>query len=213
MDFKLISISRHRLTTDGEGVTSLVALAGCPLRCPLCINRELLALGKVHIVSPEKLLENVMKDYCYFVATGGGITFGGGEPLIQADAIIDFFKIRPEGLNINIETSMNVDIPDDKLKKICEETTMFIIDTKSTDPGLYKKYTGLENERVFKNLEKIKEFGYEDKCILRVPVIPKLKDKEAALKEKEYLISKGFNNINVFPYIIRDYMDKEALNR
>ena len=213
MDFKLLSISRHRLTTDGDGVTSLVALAGCPLRCPLCINKELLALGKVYNISPQKLLENVMKDYCYFVATGGGVTFGGGEPLLQADAILDFFKIRPEGLNVNIETSMNVDISDDALRKICEETTMFLIDTKSTDPELYKKYTGLTNERVFKNLEKIKEFGFEDKCVLRVPVIPKLKNKEAALKEKEFLISKGFNRINVFPYIIRDYMDKAALNK
>ena len=212
MNFKLISISRHRLTTDGEGVTSLVALAGCPLRCPLCINKELLEKGKVHDITPDELLAHVMKDYCYFVATGGGITFGGGEPLLQAGAVLDFLKIRPEGLNVNIETSLNVDLQDDVLKQIGEQVSSLIIDTKSTDPELYKKYTGLDNTKVFENLRKIKELGFEDKCILRVPIIPKLKNKEKALLEKEYLKSLGFNNINVFNYIIRDYMDKEALN-
>ncbi|MDE6109409.1 MAG: radical SAM protein, partial [Muribaculaceae bacterium] len=79
---KIIGISRHRLSTDGEGITTLVAFHGCPLRCRYCINPHSLGDGRAfQEYSPEQLYDETRIDELYFVATNGGITFGGGEPL------------------------------------------------------------------------------------------------------------------------------------
>ena len=77
----LIGISRHRLTTDGEGVTTLVAFHGCPLRCKYCLNPQSFAQeGVWKQYDCEQLYEEVKIDELYFLATHGGVTFGGGEP-------------------------------------------------------------------------------------------------------------------------------------
>ena len=81
----LINIARLRMETDGDGVTTLIASAGCPLSCKYCINRPILdRKDNVRMVSPEELLEMVRIDDLYFQATGGGIVFGGGESLLHA---------------------------------------------------------------------------------------------------------------------------------
>ena len=72
----LIGIDRHRLTTDGIGVTTLVAFHGCPLRCKFCLNEQCLAPeGIWEYYTTKQLLEAVMVDNMYFLATGGGIPF------------------------------------------------------------------------------------------------------------------------------------------
>ena len=81
----LICIDRHRLTIDGEGVTTLVAFHGCPLHCKYCLNPQCLeADGVWQEMDTELLMMNVEMDNLYFLATGGGICFGGGEPLLRA---------------------------------------------------------------------------------------------------------------------------------
>ena len=90
----VIGISRHRLLTDGEGVTTLVAFHGCPLRCKYCINSQCNAVdGIKEILTPQQLYEKVKIDDIYFLVTGGGIMFGGGEPLLRYDFITEFRKI------------------------------------------------------------------------------------------------------------------------
>ena len=80
----LIGISRHRIGVDGEGVTTLVAFHGCPLRCQYCLNPKALSPNGVwKRYTPEELYNHVKQDELYFCATGGGVTFGGGEPLIS----------------------------------------------------------------------------------------------------------------------------------
>ena len=71
----LICIDRHRLTIDGEGVTTLVAFHGCPLRCKYCLNPQCLgADGVWQEVDTELLMANVEMDNLYFLATAGGIS-------------------------------------------------------------------------------------------------------------------------------------------
>ena len=72
---------------DGEGVTTLVAGAGCPLLCRWCINKKILAEAPAENISPSELLERVRIDDLYFQVTGGGVTFGGGESLLHAPFI------------------------------------------------------------------------------------------------------------------------------
>ena len=73
--FKILVLDRHRMNTDGKVVTTLVVLSGCPLKCEYCINKRLLTDVKSDIVTPEELLNMIIIDYCYFCATGGGISW------------------------------------------------------------------------------------------------------------------------------------------
>ena len=80
--YPLISLSRLRMGIDGPGVTTLVAGAGCPLRCRWCINQKLLREAETETVTAQELYEQVKIDDLYFRASGGGVTFGGGESLL-----------------------------------------------------------------------------------------------------------------------------------
>lgn len=81
----VFDILRHRIGTDGPGVTTLVCLHGCPLKCRFCINPESRDSKRLAcFVSCEELFEKVKKDNLYFLSTGGGVCFGGGEPAIHS---------------------------------------------------------------------------------------------------------------------------------
>ena len=72
----LIGLSKHRIDVDGEGVTTLVAFHGCPLRCQYCLNPKALSPNGVwKRYTPEELYNHVKQDDLYFRATGGGVTF------------------------------------------------------------------------------------------------------------------------------------------
>lgn len=203
-------INRHRMTVDGKGVTALVGLFGCPLKCKLCINKNVLSENKFRRMTPEMLWNELSIDYCYYLASGGGITFGGGESLLHAGAIIEFVKILPPGVSVNLETSLNAPISDklflETVDSVLETGGELIIDIKSLDKDIYKSYTGLDNGKVLRRLEMLLEKGDQDKCQIRVPVIPDVKDKSIAESEAASIEKMGFNNIDLFNYIIRDYM-------
>ena len=102
MKAPLIGISRHRLTTDGQGVTTLVAFHGCPLRCQYCLNSHCLRPDGVwQRLSVDEILEQVVVDDLYFQATNGGICFGGGEPLLRSDVISRFCQQCPKEWNMH----------------------------------------------------------------------------------------------------------------
>ena len=110
MKTPLIGICRHRLVTDGQGVTTLVAFHGCPLRCLYCLNAQCLRSDGVwRRMDVQEILNEVMVDNLYFQATNGGITFGGGEPLLRSDEIVEFCKQCPSEWRIYVETSLNVE--------------------------------------------------------------------------------------------------------
>lgn len=204
--FKVQTIARHRLLTDGNGVTSLVALFACPLNCKYCINMDILGYDKFRLMTPDELLDELMQDYCYFVGTNGGITLGGGEPLIYKDAIIQLSNIIPKDINFNIETSLNIKLDDSDREAIFTNSDLLIVDIKSLDEDIYLSYTGKDNHYVTENLKYIEEHNLQGKCRIRIPIIPEYKDLETAEKEKVLLNQRGFNNTDIFNYVIRDYM-------
>ena len=87
----ILGVNRHRLLIDGEGVTTLVAFHGCPLHCKYCLNPQSLSDDfDFPLYSCEQLYERVKVDELYFLATRGGITFGGGEPCLRSEFINRF---------------------------------------------------------------------------------------------------------------------------
>lgn len=205
--FKFIGKDRHRIAIDGDGVTTLVLLSGCPLSCAYCINKHILNnnnADKIYEITPEELWEQVEIDYCYFIATGGGITFGGGEPLLQSKAIKEFSNIIPNDININIETSLNVE--QQSLEDVINIVKLFIIDIKDIDSDIYKRYTSKDNINVINNLKYIAKMNKQGNCIIRLPLIPNYNSTENINSSINWLKSIGFQRFNKFNYIIQDYM-------
>ena len=118
-----------RFGTDGEGVRTLVGFYGCPLRCKYCINPiSWNGTSKVKNCDPKTLFDKVRVDNLYFLSSGGGITFGGGEPLLYADFMCEFIKIAPSGWSFNIETSLHVDF--ENVQNVAPFVDLFIVDIK-----------------------------------------------------------------------------------
>lgn len=167
----LIGISRHRLSTDGEGVTTLVAFHGCPLRCKYCLNPQSLhSEGIWKHYDCEQLYEEVRQDELYFLATNGGITFGGGEPCLQSDFIDEFRQLCGQEWQLSVETSLNV--TQENIEKLVPVVDSYIIDIKDINNTIYQKYTGKNNEKVLHNLQYLIEHGKNEQIIVRTPVIP-----------------------------------------
>ena len=197
----IFGISRHRLTTDGEGVTTLVAFCGCPLRCKYCLNKTSWDEGRGRHYTPEQLFEEVKIDQLYFLATHGGITFGGGEPLLQVEFIKAFREFCGLQWQIVAETSLNV--PFEKVQALDSVLDGYIVDIKDMNPEIYKAYTGKDNALAIGNLEWLLKQGEPNRIMVRVPHIPEFNTDEDVVKSVECLKTMGVKNIDEFNYIIR----------
>ena len=199
---RLIAISRHRIATDGKGVTTLVAFHGCPLDCRYCLNEQ--CKGDAHKFSdytPERLLDEVWIDDLYFQATGGGVTFGGGEPLLHPDFIVKFRRICPPEWKINIESSLAV--PTHSLQKVATLVDGMIIDVKDLNNDIYHAYTGRDSHLLMNNLQWIAEAGLQDKCLVRLPLIKGYNTKSNVSRSRIQLAVMGFRHFDEFKYIIK----------
>lgn len=197
-----IAINRHRLTTDGEGVTTLVGFHGCPLHCEYCLNAQCLQADGVWCrLTPGELYSEVEIDDLYFVATGGGICFGGGEPLLRSDFIKAFAEIMNPEWKLTIETSLNV--PLENVKAIASLVQMWYVDIKDMNPNIYKAYGCKENKQVISNLQWLAANGYADKVIIRLPLIPEYNTDEDRQRSQQQLEEMGFTNFDKFNYIVR----------
>lgn len=199
-DAPIIGIERHRLMTDGKGITTLVAFHGCPLRCAYCINPQCFNTRPTSIITVKRLIDILKRDNLYFLATGGGVTFGGGEPLLWSNFLYEYITSAPKEWNITIETSLN--IPLDNLKQVSVCTPDFIIDIKDLNNDTYRRYTGKDNEQVKTNLIWLAENGYADNAIIRLPLIPQYNSTEEIDKSKRLLIEMGFSYFDEFKYRI-----------
>ena len=199
---KIIGIARHRLSTDGDGVTTLVAFHGCPLRCQYCLNpQSLVDSGKFKEYTPQSLYDEVRIDELYFLATNGGVTFGGGEPCLRHGFISEFRKLCGPNWQINLETSLN--IPTSNIEALLPVVNSLIIDIKDLNPGIYRSYTGQSNDFVLDNLRLIADSGKQKDCIIRLPLIPDFNTETDCTASRSKLKALGFDNFDLFTYQIR----------
>ena len=195
--YPLLGLARHRMEVDGDGVTTLVAGAGCPLCCAFCINRELLRQTP-RFVTAEELYRSVRVDDLYFQATGGGLCFGGGESLLHTD----FYRaLRPlcPGWRFTAETCLNV--PRESLERAAELFDAFIIDVKSLDPAIYERYTGRSPGPVWDNLSYLLRRLGPERLRVRLPRIPGYNDAADQDRSEALLRSLGITQIERFSYV------------
>lgn len=198
---RIFGIGRHRLTVDGEGVTTLVTFNGCPLRCKYCLNKTSWTMDKGRDYTPEALYEEVKIDQLYFLATHGGITFGGGEPLLQKDFIKEFRALCGPQWSLVAETSLQV--PFETVQELNGVLDGYIVDIKDMNPEIYLAYTGKEIDLMLKNLEWILQHNEPERIKVRVPHIPEYNSEEDVAKSVECLKAMGVVDIDEFNYVIR----------
>ena len=199
--YPLLSVARLRMGTDGEGVTSLVAGAGCPLRCRWCINARMLREAPAERLTAPELLERVRADDLYYRATGGGVTFGGGESLLHAGFISRFRELCPPEWKVRAETSLAV--PPELLKEALTAVDGFIVDCKDMDPELYRRYTGGDAALMQRNLKRLLEAAGPERVTVRVPLIPEFNTPEDRERSAERLRAMGVTRLDLYEYVKR----------
>jgi pyruvate formate lyase activating enzyme len=201
---RIIGIARHRLSTDGDGVTTLVAFHGCPLHCHYCLNPQSLSDGSRYgKYSPEELYAETRIDELYFMATNGGVTFGGGEPCLRPRFIREFRELCGSEWQLNLETSLNV--PAANIEALLPVVNTLIIDIKDMNPDIYRRYTGESNDLVLDNLRLLAAAGRQHDCIVRIPLIPDYNTDTDREKSRKALEALGFDRFDLFTYQIRKH--------
>ncbi len=194
-----IGISRNRLITDGAGITTLAAFWSCPLHCRYCLNPQSLNEKAVtRILTAEELYQLVKVDELYFLATCGGVTFGGGEPCLYPGFIKEFRSYCGNEWNITVETSLNV--PLEKIRILHPTVNQYIVDIKDMNPDIYKRYTGKENTQPIANLKWLIEHGNVDNIRVRVPLIPDFNTEKDIENSVSALKKMDVRDIEVFSY-------------
>ncbi len=199
MTAPVIAWARHRMQTDGQGITTLVCFHGCPLRCKWCINPFSYSPDtKRTEMTAQELFDKVRIDDLYFLATGGGITFGGGEPLLYAPFLQEFRRLCGDRWHLCAETSLAV--PWENVAVAAECIDVFYVDCKDTDPEVYLKYTGRNNQLMIENLKKLLQLIGPQRIIVRVPLIPDYNTEKQRQKSRDFLFSMGIEQFDLFTY-------------
>lgn len=197
---EIMSISRHRMASDGEGITTLVAFHGCPLNCKYCINSHCKRMKTPRLyMPPYELVQLVSIDDIYFKSTGGGVTFGGGEPLCASEYVKQFCIEADPAWKIRIETSLYEQW--ESVEQLIPFIDKWYVDIKETDPTIYKAYTGKENVIVLENLKKLSRLAGKEKIVIRVSLIPEFNDFNN-VQSSVNILRKYAGEIDTFEYVV-----------
>ena len=140
----------------------------CALYCPHDA-REI--CGKEYTVC--EVMREVLKDKTIYEGSGGGVTFSGGECMLQIDFLEAILKkCKEEGIHTAVDTAGH--LPFEYFERILPFTDLFLYDIKCLDSEMHKKYTGVKNERILENLERLLKCGAS--VWVRIPVIPTVND-------------------------------------
>ena len=196
-------------SVDGPGVRYVVFLQGCNLRCRYCHNPETWTKTSPDAKewSPEDLFNLAWRYHFYWGKDlkNGGITVSGGEPLLQIDFLIEFFKLaKAKGVHTCIDTagqpfSRNPEFLE-KFNELMKFTDLFMVDIKAFDPKLHKELTGFENQNILDFMKYLSDNGKA--MWIRHVLVPKLTDSEEDLINTRNFIEslKTVERVEVLPY-------------
>lgn len=162
-----------------------------------CFNDAKEICGKEYTI--DEVFTEVIKDKTFYETSGGGVTFSGGECMLQIDFLVEILKkCKENGIHTAVDTAGH--IPWKNFEKILPYTDLFLYDIKSMDSETHKKYTGVENTLILENLSKLLKLSVP--VWVRVPVISGVNNSEAEMiKIKEFLEHNGQpDKIELLPY-------------
>ena len=166
---------------DGPGIRTTVFFKGCPLRCWWCHNPEShkilpekfdgcnlrrgfdqsFSMNKDEIgkeISVDELMNEIVKDRVFYEESGGGVTFSGGEPLMQPEFLIESLKeCKALGIHSAVDTSGYTS--EGVIDRVSSYADLFLFDLKLMNDDVHEKYTGVSNQIILKNLIELDQLG------------------------------------------------------
>ncbi len=171
---------------DGEGLRCAVFLSGCPLRCACCHNPDTWDITSGTLTSADSLARKIARYKPYF-GDSGGVTFSGGEPLLQADFILELVPLlEKEGIGYIIDTSGCVSLTD-SVKKVLSGAQSVLLDIKFWDEESYARYAGGDISAALNTLKFLQSIN--KRTIIRTVIIPGINDREEILKKYVELVT------------------------
>jgi pyruvate formate lyase activating enzyme len=148
--------------------------------------------------SAGEVMTEIEKDIVFYRESGGGVTFSGGEPLMQADFLAEMLKkCRKAGLHTVVDTCGHAEPA--ALAKCIDLADLWLFDLKIMDDLQHLEYTGVSNEILLKNLESLCKAG--NRVVIRFPVIPGITDMLTNMEAIAVkMIQLGLNTISILPY-------------
>ncbi len=216
----IFSVKRYSIH-DGPGIRVTFFLKGCPLSCLWCHNPEGISPEPEKVIcskrigdkefekeevaglfySTEEILRILERERVFIDKSGGGVTFSGGEPMLQSQFLLEVLKeCKKNGFHTAVDTSGYSS--SENYKAIIPFTDLFLFDIKHLDAKKHLALTGVSNESILENLLIILDSGKD--IIIRIPVIPGYNDDEEYYKLlMEFILSLGsesITKISLLPY-------------
>lgn len=215
----LIFDIKHYAVHDGPGIRQTIFFKGCPLSCWWCHNPESQSSKIEHytkkktlegksfqrkeeigyFIDSSELMKTIQKDVPFYDESGGGVTFSGGEPLMQTDFLVE---IASQCTKNHIHTALDTSgyTSRQNLTRVLPYIDLFLFDLKIMDNPLHKKYTGVSNHQILENLNFLLES--DQPVRIRFPVIPGVTDTTTNLEEiKNFLHPyKNIQAMDILPY-------------
>ncbi|MDE6347994.1 MAG: radical SAM protein, partial [Bacteroides sp.] len=135
-------------TFDGPGLRLVVFLQGCPFRCLYCANPDTIDVKESTSTFPEEILQMAVSQKAFF-GKKGGITFSGGEPTLQAEALIPLFEaLKENGIHICLDS--NGGIWNENVERLLGLTDLVLLDVKQFNPERHRALPGRSNEQTLR---------------------------------------------------------------
>ncbi len=162
----------------------------------VCPTNALEIVGKEMTV--DEVVKEIEKDKVFYQESGGGVTFSGGEPLMQWEFVYEIAKVcKEQGIHTAIDTSGHVKWEAiDQVRKVID---LFLYDVKHLDTDRHMEMTGVSNLRILENLERLAYL--KEKVYVRIPIIPGMNDEEDHLRALgKWIASMGLKEVMLLPY-------------
>lgn len=204
---------------DGPGIRTTIFMKGCPLRCLWCHNPESFSLEieefcqnkrlseksiaeKIYVgkkYSVDQLVKEIEKDQLFFDESGGGVTFSGGEPLLQIDFLAAMLK-ECKAMDFHTVVDTSGFAPKANVQRIINHVDLFLFDLKQMNDQEHQKLTGVSNNQILKNLKFLINEGKN--LIIRFPMIPGCNDsRENIMSMIDFLCSlNSKSEVHILPY-------------
>ena len=186
-------------------------------KCTLCGTCALFCPGDARELCGErmdlqKIFQQILRDKPYYDASGGGVTFSGGECMLQIDSLEALLKLCKEaGIHTAVDTAGLV--PFGYFERIIPYADLFLYDIKTIEEEKHRQYTGAENRQILENFKAL----LERNCSLwvRIPVIPGVNDTEAEMAQIKALWAKrpAPRKVELLPYHAMGSHKYEALGK
>ena len=178
---------------DGDGIRYAIYFNGCPLRCVYCHNPDTWGVSGEDYTAED--VYNKVRRFKPYFKDNGGVTFSGGEPLLNAPFINDVNEyLKKDNINYALDTSGQVEMTDD-VKKAINNSELVILDLKFYDNDSYFKYTGKTMAKTITMLYYLA--AIEKRTWVRTVIVPGINDSKEIL-DKYIEIIKQFPHIEKY---------------